>query len=68
MLVDEIYEFIPHPGWSRPAGMIVAQNRNREVVDVNLGITLAWCFGLPTRAVQLKRALTRLKKVRVCTI
>jgi hypothetical protein len=67
-LSDEVGDFIPRPGFSKPAGQFVGRSRHLKRVSVNHAITLSWCYGKLRRAVQLKRMRDRVHTVAVTDI
>ena len=67
-LSDEVTDFIPRPGFSKPAGQFVGRSRHMKLVSVDHAITLAWCYGGLRRAVQLKRMRDRVQTVAVMDI
>jgi hypothetical protein len=67
-LSDEVADFIPRPGFSKPAGQFVGRSRHLKLVSVDHAITLAWCYGRLRRAVQLKRMRDRVQTVAVTDI
>ena len=67
-LSDEVTDFVPRPGFSKPAGQFVGRSRHMNLVSVDHAITLAWCYGRLRRAVQLKRMRDRVQTVAVTDI
>eukprot|EP00966_Prymnesium_polylepis_P332997 7388470-Prymnesium_polylepis.1 len=67
-LSDEVVDYIPRPGFSKPAGQFVGRSRHLKLVSVDHAITLAWCYGKLRRAVQLKRMRDRVQSVAVTDI
>eukprot|EP00966_Prymnesium_polylepis_P077550 1796658-Prymnesium_polylepis.1 len=67
-LLDEVADFVPRPGFSKPAGQFVGRSRHLKLVSVDHAITLAWCYGKLRRAVQLKRMRERVQTVAVTDI
>ena len=55
-VLDEIEEYIPHPGRSKPVCQLVGHAKDQKAFVIERAITMAWCFG---RAPIVRRASRR---------
>ena len=57
---DEIDEYIPHPGRSKPVCQLVGLAKDQKAFVIERAITMAWCFGRAHRAARLKKLMSRI--------
>ena len=56
---DDIAEYIPHPGRSKPVCQLVGLAKDQKAFVIERAITMAWCFGKAHRASRLKKMMER---------
>lgn len=59
-VLDEIEEYIPHPGRSKPVCQLVGLAKDQKTFVIERAITMAWCFGRAHRAARLKKMMGRI--------
>ena len=59
-VVDQINEYIPHPGRSKPVCQLVGLAKDQKAFVIERAITMAWCFGRAHRAARLKMMMGRI--------
>ena len=59
-VLDEIEEYIPHPGRSKPVCQLVGLAKDQKTFVIERAITMAWCFGRAYRAARLKKMMGRI--------
>lgn len=59
-VLEEIEEYIPHPGRSKPVCQLVGHAKDLKSFVIERAITMAWCFGRAHRAARLKKMMVRL--------
>ena len=55
--LEEIMDYIPHPGASEPACQLVGLAKDKKAFVIERAITMAWCYGRAYRASRLKRLM-----------
>lgn len=59
-VLDQIDEYIPHPGRSKPVCQLVGLAKDQKAFVIERAITMAWCFGRAHRAARLKKMMARI--------